>query len=175
MKRLITLTLLLCLMTNGLFAQKKTKKNDAQSRITLELGLPIHAKASQNFPIRLNIEFQRTKNRWGFGAAIGLEYDRYLWGDCNLKYAVGTEVVLKKPISNGGGGSRCIYYCYKEQDLAIKPSVFGFYNFMQKEKLNLFVKVGVAANVFNYRHYGVQKRFVPLLIGLQSYSSWFST
>ena len=147
MKPFLTLVLLTFLITNSLLAQKKTK-NTPQSWLAIEVGAPIIVKQNTISKFPLNIEFQKRKNNWGIGAALGLEYGKYLSGDCNRRVEVGTPVRFRDP------GNTQLYnkyeaYCSKYQVYTFKPSVFGNFYFLQRRKINLFAKLGLTANIWS--------------------------
>jgi hypothetical protein len=143
MKRLSTI-LLLFLIANNLLAQKKSR-NAEQSFITIETGLPIVNIPHPYFKIPLNIEFERRKKHWGFGANIGLQYSRYSWGDCS-KRIVDTGRALTAYASSYRP------YCETFQYLNLKPAIFGSYYFLQKKKFNLFARLGSIADVSILTH-----------------------
>lgn len=150
MKRFLTLVLLFCLISNGLFAQKN-RKNETQSFITVETGLSFSAEPVQNFSMPFNIEFQKIKNKWGFGAALGLDYDRYFYGNCNKRFETGSYDKLSAYLGNSSSGNM-YHYCITSIRLNFKPSVFGSYYFFQKGKTNLFLKMGSSLNVLDLSH-----------------------
>jgi hypothetical protein len=147
MKRFLTLALLFCFLMNGLFAQNNSE-NEIQSVIIVETGLSFSVQPSSNFSMPLNVEFQRVKKKWGFGAALGLDFDKYSEGDCNRRLEVGTYVQFRDP----GNVHDLGVYCYNSNYLNLKPSVFGSYYFLQKKKLNLFAKIGLTGNILNIFH-----------------------
>jgi hypothetical protein len=147
MKSFTIVSFLFFCMINGLFAQKN-RKNESQSFITVETGLSFSTELVQNFSMPLNVEFQRTKKKWGFGAALGLDFDKYSGGDCNRRLEVGTYVQFRDPTNIGDLG----YYCFNSNYLNLKPSVFGSYYFLQKKKLNLFAKIGLIGNILTLFH-----------------------
>lgn len=166
MKRFLTLALLFCFLMNGLFAQK-TRKNPPQSFLTLETGLSFNAKPNYNFSIPLNIEFQRVKNKWGLGVALGLDIDQYSEGDCNNRFETGAYAKLGNGL-NGGFGN-IYHYCKTTRILNFKPSVFGSHYFLQKRKVNLFAKLGLTTSILELDHIsGEYFEYDP-----QSYSSGF--
>jgi hypothetical protein len=151
MKRFFMLVLLLNLVVVGLYAQKKSK-NSIQSFLTIETGASFPLDQTQNFSIPFNIEFQRIKKKWSFGAAIGLDFDKYSWGDCNRREEVGST----KPFSLLNGSFLIPpfqYYCINDKYFTIKPTVFGSYTFFQKKKVNVFAKMGVAVPILKIFHY----------------------
>ena len=139
MTRCFLLILLSCLMTNGLFAQKKSIKTP-QSLLTLEIGLPIKIKQGQYFPIPINIEWQCVKNKWGLGAALGFEYNNDASGDCSKRLEVGSVV---KFFPGNIAPIKYAPYCDRSQHLYFKPSVFASYYFLKKKKWQLFAQLGV--------------------------------
>jgi hypothetical protein len=141
MKRLSTILLLLCIAHN-LSAQRKSK-NAPQSFMAIETGVPIFFRPSKNFPIPLNIEWQRKNNKWSFGASIALQYDRYSWGDCSRRYPFNT--ITGRDVTAFVDFYRP--YCETFQYLDFKPSIFGIYYFLQKKKFNLFAKLGSIGNI----------------------------
>lgn len=147
MKSFTIVSFLFFCMINGLFAQKN-RKNEVQSFITVETGLSFSAEPVQNFSMPFNIEFQRIKKKWGFGAALGLDFDKYSGGDCNRRLEVGTYVQFRDP----GNVHDLGVYCYNGGYLNFKPSVFGSYYFLQKKKLNLFAKIGLTGNILTLFH-----------------------
>lgn len=147
MKRFLTLVLLFCLLINGLFAQEK-RKSTPQSFLTIETGLSYSTELTPNFSMPFNIEFQRVKKKWGFGAALGLDFDKYSEGDCNRRLEVGTYVQFR----DHGNFRDLEFYCKKNNYLNFKPSVFGSYYFFQKKKLNFFAKIGLTGTILNIFH-----------------------
>ncbi len=143
MKRILTLALLFNCVVCGLFAQKKSK-NTVESFLSIELGVPMKLNTYDHFPIPLNIEFQKKKTKWGFGASLAAQYDRYFFGDCNTRIPVGTYLVER---DLGGISSTIRPYCKTLQYLSLKPSIFGSYYFLRKKRWNMFAKLGLAANI----------------------------
>lgn len=140
MKRLLT-ALLLFSIANNLFAQKKSQKTP-QYFLSIETGAPILNTTYQNFPIPLNIEYQRKKKQWGFGASLAVQYDTDSYGDCSKRIPVGTHLRFL-----GNYTAPYLLYCETSQYLAAKPSLFSSYYFLQKKKYNLFAKLGGIANM----------------------------
>jgi hypothetical protein len=134
-----SIILALFLIANNLLAQKKSK-NAWQSFVAIETGLPIVNTPYPYFKIPLNIEFERRKKYWGFGANIGLQYSRDSWGDCSERI-----VNTGRDLNNFINSYRP--YCETLQYLNLKPSIFGSYYFLQKKKFNLFTRLGIMADV----------------------------
>ena len=146
MTRCFLLILLSCLMTNGLFAQKKNIKTP-QSLLTLEIGLPIKTRQGQHFPIPINIEWQYVKNKWGLGAALGVEYNNDASGDCSKRLEIGSVVKF-----DPGNGAPIKYapYCNRLQELFFKPSLFASYYFLKKKKWQLFAQLGLKCSIWSW-------------------------
>jgi hypothetical protein len=141
MKRLSTILVLLCI-THNLFAQR-TKKNAAQSFLSVDIGVPIYTTTFAKFPIPLAIEWQRKKKRFGFGASIALEYDKTSWGDCTKRISVGTYLLERDTYQQGS----LRWYCVSYQTLGIKPSIFGYYYLLENKKWRLWTKMGAIADL----------------------------
>jgi hypothetical protein len=141
MKRLSTILLLL-FIAHSVFAQRKSR-NAPQSFLAIETGVPILNKNHSDFLIPLNIEWQRKKKQWGFGASIGLQYDRYSSGDCSRRYTVNSI----RDVTGFVDSYRYRPYCETSQYLDLNPTIFGSYYFIQKKKLNVFVKLGCVGNI----------------------------
>ncbi len=148
MKRILTLILLLLLVVCGLFAQKKST-NKVYSLFTLETGMNYCAKPHPNFSMPLNIEFQRVKKKFGLGAAIGLDFDQYSFGDCNRRVELNSFVILK----DKGNFGNFLAYCSNDRNLNIKPSFFGSFIFLQKKKMSIFTKIGFGASILKVFRY----------------------
>jgi hypothetical protein len=145
MKRLSTILCLL-FVANSLFAQKKSQRTP-QYFLSIETGAPILNTTYQNLPIPLNIEYQRQKKQWGFGASLALQYNTYSSGDCSKRIPVGTYLYIAGYFSAPYNA-----YCETSQYLAVKPSLFSSYYFLQKKKYNLFAKLGGIANIPVFTH-----------------------
>jgi hypothetical protein len=143
MKRLSTILVLLCI-ANNLFAQRQSR-NTPQSFLAIETGVPIFIKSFANFPIPLNIEWQRKNKQWGLGANIALQYDRYSSGDCSVRPI--NPDFLGLAFSNTFSTTFYLPYCETTQYLNLKPSIFGSYYFLQKKRLNFFAKSGGIINI----------------------------
>lgn len=135
MKRLSTILLLL-FIANNLFAQK-TKKNAAQSFLSIDIGVPIYNTTFAKFPLPLAVEWQRKKKRLGFGASVVLEYDKNSWGDCTKRIPIGTYLY---EADSPPGTLRS--YCVTYQTLEIKPTLFGNYYLLENKKWRLWIKLG---------------------------------
>lgn len=144
MKRFLTLVLLFCLLINGLFAQEKTE-NRRDTTITIESGISLKHTTRDRFPIPLNFELQKRAEKWGWGASLSIQYDRKSWGDCNKRFAVGTFLDWSIEIRNPSNVLRA--YCESFHYLSVKPTVFGSCYFLEKKKWNMFVKIGLLANL----------------------------
>jgi hypothetical protein len=141
MKRLSTILVLL-LIAHNLFAQRKSR-NDPQSFMAVEIGVPILNKTNFQFPIPLNLEFQRKNNKWGLGVNIALQYDKYSSGyRSNNNVTVGQQIRFT-------GIYPYPYVPYHEtlQFLNLKPSVFGSYYFVRQKKFNSFIKLGTIIDI----------------------------
>jgi hypothetical protein len=138
MKRLSTILLLL-FIANNLVAQKKSK-NAPQSFLAIETGVLMLNKTYAHFPIPLNIEWQRKKKEWAFGASMALQYDRYSSGDCSNRTITMGRFLGNFPYPY-------ISYCETIQYLDLKPTVFGSYSFLQKKSWHLFAKLGGIADI----------------------------
>jgi hypothetical protein len=145
MKRLATILLLLFLGYN-LFAQK-TKKNAAQSFLSVDIGISIYSTTFSKFPIPLAVEWQKKKKHLGFGASVALEYGKTSWGDCARRIPIGTYL---RDVSAIIGSLRA--YCVTYQDLGIKPALFGNYYLFHDKKWHLWTKIGVIADVNVLHH-----------------------
>jgi hypothetical protein len=145
MKRLSTILLLLC-VANSLFAQR-TKKNAAQSFLSVDIGIPIYNTTFAQFAIPIVIEWQKKKKHLGFGASVALEYDKSSWGDCARRIPMGTYL---RDVSAIMGSLRA--YCVTYQDLGIKPALFSNYYLFHDKKWHLWAKVGVIADVNVLHH-----------------------
>jgi hypothetical protein len=138
MKRLSTILVLLCVV-NSLFAQR-TKKNAAQSFLSIDISVPIYNTTFAKLPIPLAIEWQRKKKRFGFGISIALEYDKNSRGDCSKRIPIGTYLY---EAASPPGTLR--WYCVTYQTLGVKPSVFGSYYLLENKQWRLWTKLGAIA------------------------------
>lgn len=141
MKRVFT-ALLLLFIANSLAAQRKST-NKTQSFLSIETGVSMAVPSFHNFPIPLTIEYQRKKKRWGLGVGLGLEYDKKSSGDCSKR-----TITKGQDLYFFGDFSYPYFpYCETAQSLGLKPSIFGSYYFLQKRKMQLFLKLGGVADV----------------------------
>jgi hypothetical protein len=145
MKRLSTILVLLC-VANNLFAQR-TKKNAAQSFLSVDIGVPIYNTTFAKFAIPVAIEWQRRKKHLGFGASVALEYGKTSWGDCARRIPIGTYL---RDVSAIMGSLRA--YCVTYQYLGIKPALFGNYYLFQDKKRYLQAKIGAITNINVLHH-----------------------
>lgn len=160
--KLITLIFSFFLLTNNLFAQKKTKNTSKPSSIAIEIGVPIVVTQRLDHPIPLNIEYQKTVKKWGFGAALAFEYNQYTYGDCNRRVTLGDPVIFRGLPPTSSFAAYCGHYQY----INFKPSVFTNYYFVKQKKWNLFAKIGVigrflTASFHNGDYYEFDTNFLP--------------
>ncbi len=135
MKRFLTLVLLLCLVVDGLLAQKKAE-NAIQPYFAIMSGYTA-ISFGRIFP--LNFEYQYRYKKIGIGVGFTSEYAKYSYGSLKHLYEVGT-------IAQSNSAAYNLAYQAKQQWINLAPSLLGYYYLGKKKKWEGFFKTGIVAN-----------------------------